>query len=164
MVYWIPWPQKHKNRHQDHRNRMSFSRFIVKNVFWWRPSLISNFRREPLECRRVSRDFWNLHTQNPPRAKFHASFRKCTPNSHIRPTIALCEHQRQHVSLFVDLFFTNNVFLVGCIQRVIHHKSAFIILAVQCLTRGPVMLYSTCGDSTAIGPYCSCRTMSYNWS
>ena len=88
MVYWIPWPHKHKNRHQDHRNRMSFSRFIVKNVFWWRPSLTSNFRRQPLECRRVSRDFWNLHTQNPPRAKFHASFRKCTPNSHIRPTTA----------------------------------------------------------------------------
>ena len=65
MVYWIPWTQTHRNRHQDHRNRMSFSRFTVKNVFWWRPSLISNFRREPLECRRVSRDFWNLHTQNP---------------------------------------------------------------------------------------------------
>ena len=92
MVYWIPWPQKHRNRHQDHRNRMSFSRFIVKNVFWWRPSLISNFRREALECRRVSHDFWNLHTQNPPRAKFHASFRKCTPNSHIRPTIATFTH------------------------------------------------------------------------
>ena len=30
--------------------------------------------------------FLNLHTQNPPRATCYASFRKCTPNSHIRPT------------------------------------------------------------------------------
>ena len=117
MVYWIPWPQKHKNRHQDHRNRMSFSRFIVKNVFWWRPSLTSNFRREPLECRRVSRDFWNLHTQNPPRAKFHASFRKCTPNSHIRPTSTFKIHfigwSYDSVKIYVEVCWKAEFFFPG---------------------------------------------------
>ena len=81
VVYWIPWPHKHRIIHQDLFNRSTLSWFIGGNVFWWRPSLISNFWREPLECRRVSRDFWNLHTQNHLCANFHASFRKCTPRS-----------------------------------------------------------------------------------
>ena len=37
-----------------------------------------NFGREPLEWRRGSRNFWNQHTQLPPRANFHASYQKCT--------------------------------------------------------------------------------------
>ena len=44
----------------------------------WRPFWIFKFKREPLEWRRGSRNFWNQHTPKPPWAKFHAFFTKCT--------------------------------------------------------------------------------------
>ena len=45
-----------------------------------------NFLRENPELRFGSRHFWIQHTRKPPDANFYASIRKCTPNSHIRPT------------------------------------------------------------------------------
>ena len=47
---------------------------------------ILNFLRENPELRFGSRHFWIQHTRKPPDANFYASIRKCTPNSHIRPT------------------------------------------------------------------------------
>ena len=47
---------------------------------------ILNFWRENPELRFGSRHFWIQHTWKPPDANFYASIRKCTPNSHIRPT------------------------------------------------------------------------------
>ena len=44
------------------------------------------FLRENPELRFGSRHFWIQHTRKPPDANFYASIRKCTPNSHIRPT------------------------------------------------------------------------------
>ena len=55
----------------------------------------SIFDQEPLERRFGSWHIWNQHTQKPLYANFHALLTKCTPISHICPTIRymrLCCH------------------------------------------------------------------------
>ena len=60
-------------------------------MFWWRPSLISNFGREPLECRRVSRVFFKSAYPKPPFGQIvmllSGSAHLSQNMSHIRPTI-----------------------------------------------------------------------------
>ena len=96
MVYWIPSPHKHRKRHQYHRNRMSFSRFTVKNVFWWRPSLISNFRRKPLECRRVSREFLKSTYSKPPWGKVSCFFPEVHTKFTYPPHYTAKQHKRRN--------------------------------------------------------------------
>ena len=59
---------------------------------------ILNFLRENPELRFGSRHFWIQHTRKPPDANFYASIRKCTPNSHIRPT----KRPRQQLGYIAD--------------------------------------------------------------
>ena len=60
---------------------------------------ILNFLRENPELRFGSRHFWIQHTRKPPDANFYASIRKCTPNSHIRPTIGYFAEDRPRLRI-----------------------------------------------------------------
>ena len=61
--------------------------FLI-NIFYGGHLGFSIFDQEPLERRFGSWHIWNQHTRKPLYANFHAFLTKCTPISHIRPTIS----------------------------------------------------------------------------
>ena len=113
----------------------------------------SNFGREPLEWRRGSRNFWNQHTQLPPRANFHASYQKCTPKSHIRPTtphnilatymLKLYETRNGRLCIFLTRIHTLYRLICPCNTSVFQLKTGALFLLIRLIIIIPVFIFLT---------------------